>query len=125
MSLYAHPLPGRCQGCGTDVFWNGKYWRPAGKGASRHKCPQAACGAWMVQAREHCARRPGHGMDRGYSGHRTAYAIENDRVMRSGRTWDNTGASDGRESNTLRADARPSAITRSAGVVASIEVMAR
>ena len=55
-------LPGFCIACGAEVTWTGKRWQdsPVGRGTGRrHVCPKR-CGYWMPQARERCARRPGH-----------------------------------------------------------------
>lgn len=80
--------PGRCDGCrarlvyGTNRQGLGAAWRDA-RTYRVHECagirsdevwthgPQR-CGAWMKNAREDCARWPGH---RGE--HRTRYALDN------------------------------------------------
>jgi hypothetical protein len=72
-------LPGVCIVCRQPVVWTGKRWEesPRGRGMGRrHACPddRKVCGAWMPNARERCARGPGHGYE-----HRTAYALENAR----------------------------------------------
>lgn len=78
-------LPGRCVVCAADVVWTGKSWkdrRPVSARVRRkHVCraDRPACGALMPLARERCARRPGHTTE-----HRSRYALENARWMRTG-----------------------------------------
>jgi hypothetical protein len=54
--------PGRCMGCGTRVWWNGKRWRNDDQRSGGHVCPsdRAECGYLMPHAKERCARKPGH-----------------------------------------------------------------
>lgn len=68
-------LPGTCIVCHEPVVWNGIAWRDP-RGGRNHECPaeRPLCGAWMPQARERCARRPGHGWE-----HRSDYAMGNAR----------------------------------------------
>lgn len=77
-------LPGVCIVCRRPVVWNGKHWKrwPGTKDSAYHVCPEdrLECGAWMPRARERCARRPGHGFE-----HKSRYALENARAMRTGR----------------------------------------
>ena len=76
-------LPGRCQGCGTPVSYDGKRWREAeGRGRGKaHACPEErpTCGAWMPQARERCARGPAH-----RDCHKTRYAMDCDLFRQTG-----------------------------------------
>lgn len=67
-------LPGVCQVCRADIVWNGRYWRDPGVGRTVHVCPdeRPTCGAWMRNAKERCARWPGHLYE-----HRSLYAISN------------------------------------------------
>lgn len=37
------------------------------------------CGAWMPKARDHCARNLGHGGNHGDAGHRSRWALDNNR----------------------------------------------
>lgn len=81
-------LPGVCVVCRRPVRWGGRCWRDGSSGRGpRHVCPidRAACGAWMPIAKERCARTVGHGGEKGYSGHRTRYALDNARYMATGR----------------------------------------
>lgn len=76
-------LPGICIVCRNPVLWNGRYWKDRSRGMGRrHVCPQdrPTCGAWMRNAKERCARSPGHGFE-----HRTRWAMDNQRRMSSGR----------------------------------------
>lgn len=67
-------LPGVCIVCRESVVWTGKQWKAATNLERTHTCPEdrAVCGAWMPNAKERCARRPGH-----VTQHLTAYAIAN------------------------------------------------
>ena len=77
-------LPGVCRGCHLPVVWiNGKWRDPFARGLGLpHVCgleavpvvPSKVCGAWMPNARERCARTPGHGREC-----RTRYALDNAR----------------------------------------------
>jgi len=68
-------LPGVCIVCRAPVVWTGKQWKAATNLRREHECLNAGpvCGAWMRQAKERCARRPGHVA----GAHRTAYAMAN------------------------------------------------
>lgn len=77
-------LPGICIICRNPVVYASKRWRDPylrGKGKP-HVCPvdRPTCGAWMRNARERCARAPGHAND-----HRTRWAMDNARAMATGR----------------------------------------
>lgn len=118
-------LPGLCIVCREPVVWTGQHWKAAINLERTHICPEdrAVCGAWMVRVKERCARRPRHGTP-----HRTAYALANARRMRGcevPRARYNPGVGSSDESNTIADGARLSATTRLAGVIASIEVVAR
>ena len=74
-------LPGRCRVCLADVIWSAGAWRRPGKGGHTHRCEEdrPVCGVWMPNARERCARMP-----HGSTGHRTAYAMANERRAKRG-----------------------------------------
>lgn len=71
-------VPGVCATCRQSVTFDGKRWtdRPG----SSHACPKPACGAVMPYLHEPCARTRGHRYE-----HRSRYALENARIMRTGR----------------------------------------
>jgi len=67
-------LPGICIDCRAPLVWTGSWWRRAGSGNwRRHRCP---CDQ-LTRYGDPCAR-PRH--DAG--GHRSLYAINNDRMAR-------------------------------------------
>jgi len=72
--------PGVCPVCERPLVFTGKRWQDRGRHGP-HVCPEErpCCGAMMRQAHERCARRPGHTTE-----HRTSYALENARRMRTG-----------------------------------------
>lgn len=74
--------PGRCRVCGAVVFWNGKRWRERNQKNGGHVCPsdRPECGAWMPNARELCARRPGH-----RDSHRSRWVMDDEARRR--RKW--------------------------------------
>lgn len=69
-------LPGVCIVCRNPVVYVSKRWRePHVRGKGRvHACPseRPTCGRLMRNARERCARRPGHTTEC-----RTRYALDN------------------------------------------------
>lgn len=71
-----------CQGCGVTLYWTGNQWTENRRGSDPHYCPgvREVCGVFMRQARERCALGFGH-----LGCHRTAYALENARLARTGR----------------------------------------
>lgn len=70
-------LPGICQDCRRPLVWNGSRWTtPSG---SIHACT-VRCGVFMKAAQDRCGRRTGHN-----GPHRSQYAVDNERVARSGR----------------------------------------
>ncbi len=76
-------LPGVCIVCHRPVLWNGRFWKDPARGMGRqHVCSEdrPLCNGWMVQAKERCARSPGH---RGY--HRTRWAMDNELASKTGR----------------------------------------
>ena len=72
--------PGVCPVCERPLVFTGKRWQDPGR-RGPHVCPteRRSCGVMMPNAHLRCARTPGHGTE-----HRSSYALENARRMRTG-----------------------------------------